>query len=139
MKVPWTAVRYGLVSVLCAVLYNAIMIVGDRLGAHYALSYALAFVVILVISFALHSKFTLRAEPTPLSFIRYALALAVNAPLNLILFFVLCDVLGLPMEIAAPMVTVLLIIWNYLAARWALARRAPDVQRSSSTTSPDRI
>ena len=116
--------RYALVAGLCAVLYNAIMIFGDRSGVHYVLSYAVAFVVIVILGFCLHVAFTFEVAATWPSFFRYTAAMAVNAPLFLALMFLFRDVGQLSVSLASPLITGLMMIWNYIAGRWALVRGA---------------
>jgi putative flippase GtrA len=123
MKRLGALVRYGLVSLVCAALYNVIMIAGDRLGLHYAASYAIAFVVVVITGFSLHAFFTLKVEPSWAAFGRYLVAMAMNAPLNLALIFVLSDLAHLPMVVVSPASTVALVAWNAAATWWSLRRR----------------
>ena len=115
--------RYGLVSLVCAALYNLIMIAGDRLGLHYVASYAIAFVVVVITGFSLQAVFTLKVEPSWAAFGRYLLAMAMNAPLNLALIFLLSDLAHLSMVVVSPLTTVALIAWNAAATWWSLRRR----------------
>lgn len=117
------ALRYGLVSLFCAGLYIATMIAGDRLGLHYVVSYLIAFVLVVSAGFLLHAYVTLKAPATWPSLVRYTGAMALNAPLNLLLIAVLTDGAKLPMTIAAPATTILLIVWNLFATQWALRAR----------------
>jgi len=121
-------VRFLLVSGVCALTHNAIMIGGDRLGLHYALSSLVSYAVVVVVGFCLHVGFTYQETASLRSFLRYALAMAANYPLSLALMFVQCDLIGLPVAIAAPVATVLLLAWNFGATRWAVVRgrRLPD-------------
>lgn len=126
-------VRFLLVSGVCALLHNAIMIGGDRLGLHYAVSSLVSYAVVVVVGFCLHVSFTYQETASTRSFLRYALAMAANYPLSLALMFVQCDLIGLPVVIAAPVATVLLLAWNFGATRWAVVRR----QRLPDANLPD--
>ena len=115
--------RFYSVGLLCALLHNAIMIGGDWLGLHYALSNVISFAAVVVLGYRLHSGWTFPgAERSQASFLRYALGMAANLPLSLAGMFALVDLAGAPVSLAAPLVTVLLAAFNYFAGRWALLR-----------------
>src|SRR5688500_813430 len=55
----WMAVeRFFTVGFACALLHNAIMIGGDWLGLHYAVSSLLSFVIVSAFGYRLHSRWT---------------------------------------------------------------------------------
>jgi len=117
-------IRFTLVGGLCAALSNVLVIalVEHRFGVLSAS--ALAFVPVLVFGFALHSCFTFDSPPSRGAFVRYTLAMAANFPLwsaGLLLF---CDLLRVPIALAAPATTVLIFAWNYGTARWAFSRHS---------------
>src|SRR5512138_3056818 len=113
--------RFYSVGLLCALLHNAIMIGGDWLGLHYAVSNVVSFCAVVVVGYRLHSGWTFPgAVRGQASFARYALSMAANLPLSLAGMFLLVDLAGLPVALAAPAVTVLLAAFNYFAGRWAL-------------------
>lgn len=113
--------RFFVVGVLCAVLHNAIMIAGDALGLHYVASSLLSFAIVVATGYLLHSTWTFpaarRAMPT---FARYTGSMSINLPLFVAGMFVFVDLAGLPVAIASPLVTVLLLVFNFFATRWAL-------------------
>jgi hypothetical protein len=51
--------------------------------------------------------------------------MAANYPATLVLLFVICDVGGWPVAIAAPTTTVLLFAGNFIASEWAIVRGPP--------------
>ena len=113
--------RFFTVGFACALLHNAIMIGGDWLGLHYAVSSLLSFVIVSAFGYRLHSRWTFPgAQRGRTSFARYAVTMSANLPLSLAGMFVLVDLAGLAVAAAAPLVTVLLIAFNFLGARWAL-------------------
>jgi putative flippase GtrA len=128
--------RYLIVGLICAVAHNAIVLGADRLGLHYAVGCVLSYVLVVLLGFALHVRFTFGATPTPAGFWRYAVSMAANYPLMLALLFVMCDVAGWPVAIAAPLATVLLMAWNFVASRWALAHSAPVKSHDLSSRHP---
>ena len=127
--------RFFSVGLLCALLHNAIMIGGDRLGLHYVASSFVSFAIVVLVGYWLHSSWTFPgAQPGGMSFARYTLTMALNLPLSLAGMFVLVDLAGLGVPLAAPAVTVLLAAFNFVGGRWAL--RARRAQSSRHTWPP---
>jgi putative flippase GtrA len=113
--------RFFTVGLACALLHNAIMIGGDWLGLHYVASSLLSFAIVSGFGYWLHSAWTFPgAQRGRTPFTRYALTMSVNLPLSIAGMFVFVDLAGLPVSVAAPLVTVLLAAFNFLGARWAL-------------------
>jgi putative flippase GtrA len=116
--------RFFTVGLACALLHNAIMIGGDWAGLHYVASSFISFAIVVLVGYWLHSAWTFPgAERGGVTFARYALTMALNLPLSLAGMFVLVDLVGLGVPIAAPTVTVLLAAFNFIAGRWALRVR----------------
>jgi putative flippase GtrA len=112
--------RYFLVGLTCALLHNAIMIGGDLAGLHYVASNCISFATVTSFGFLLHCAFTFEQRPSVKSFLRYAASMAANFPASIALMFLFCDVAGLTVPVAAPLATVVLFAWNFLASRWAI-------------------
>ena len=112
--------RYLAVAGSCAVMHNLIMIVGNLLGVHYLSSSVVSFVLVALTGYVLHAHFTFRTSPSARSLLRYALAMAGNYPLSIALLFVLCDLLGTSVMLAAPLATGILICCNFLLSQQAL-------------------
>jgi len=113
--------RFFTVGLACALLHNAIMIGGDWAGLHYVATSFISFAIVVAVGYWLHSGWTFPGAArgrTP--FARYALTMAANLPLSIAGMFVLVDLAGLPVPIAAPAVTVLLAAFNFIGGRWAL-------------------
>jgi len=124
--------RFFSVGLLCALLHNAIMIGGDRLGLHYVASSFVSFAIVVLVGYWLHSSWTFPgAQRGGMSFARYTLTMALNLPLSLAGMFVLVDLAGLGVPIAAPAVTVMLAAFNFVGGRWAL--RAGHAQSRRQT------
>jgi putative flippase GtrA len=116
--------RFFTVGLACAATHNAIMIGGDWAGLHYVASSLISFAVVVMLGFWLHSAWTFPgAQRSRMSFARYAGTMALNLPLSIGLMAVFVDLAHLPVALAAPLVTVLLAAFNFVAGRWALARR----------------
>jgi putative flippase GtrA len=115
--------RFYTVGLACALLHNAIMIGGDWIGLHYVISNVVSFGAVGAFGYLLHTWWTFPgAVRGGASFFRYLLGMAANLPLSLAGMLVFVDVAGLPVSVAAPVVTVLLAAYNYFAGRWALLR-----------------
>lgn len=120
-RVGRTAARFLSVGLVCAGVHNAIVIGAGLAHIHYAVACAISYAVVVVLGFALHVRFTFEVAPTQPAFLRYAAGMAANYPITLALLFLMCDVGHWPVAIAAPLATVLLFVWNFLASRWAIA------------------
>lgn len=124
--------RFFTVGLVCALLHNAIMIAGDWAGLHYVASSLVSFAIVVAVGYWLHSGWTFPGVArgrTP--FARYALTMAANLPLSIAGMFVLVDLAGLPVSLAAPAVTVLLAAFNFLGGRWALRARQAQSRRQT--------
>lgn len=113
--------RFVAVGLACALLHNAIMIAGDFLGLHYAISSLISFAIVAAAGYAMHSAWTFPgAERGALSFGRYALSMSANLPLFVAGMYLVVDLAGVSVPLAAPAVTVGLLAFNFVATRWAL-------------------
>jgi putative flippase GtrA len=119
--------RYLLVAIACAGLHNAIMILLDAAQVHYGISLVISAAVLIPTGYWLQGRVTFAAEHSWASFWRYAMVMIVNTPMSFAALWLLYDKGGLPMWIAAPVSTVLLLIWNYLSSGWALRSDTPKV------------
>jgi putative flippase GtrA len=115
-------VRYAAVGGASALLHNAIMIGGDRLGFGVLACGVVSFAVVVVFSYGLHAAFTFRVAGSGPSFLRYVAAMAMNYPFAVGLIFALQAYFHLPMALASPATTGILFLWNFGASRWALVR-----------------
>lgn len=111
--------RFGMVSAFCALIANISVIGLVRQGFGSLVASALAFGPVLVIGYALHSMVTFTTRPSTNSFIRYTLVTLANFPLWAAALYLFGDVVHIPIAVAAPATTVLMVLWNYAAARWA--------------------
>jgi putative flippase GtrA len=116
--------RFLGVGLACAGLHYLVMIAGDLVGWHYAASSIVSLVVVTIFGYQLHSRWTFPgAERSPTTFGRYAVTVSANLPLSLAGLFVLVDLLGVSVPVAVPVVTVVLLAFNFTANRWALRFR----------------
>ncbi len=118
-----TAPRYLLISLFCFAFNNGLLLLMAHYGLHYALAVGLSFSILTPLSYGLHMAFTYRVERGLVSFYRYVLAQAVNLPAAILLYFLLCDMGGLSMFWATPMVTLTMFVWNFTSSFWAATAR----------------
>lgn len=121
MTVPTSTLRYGIVSGVCFVLGATLIPFFDWLGLHYAAATLVAFVLIAIVGFILHCQWTFEVERSLAGFVRYVSAMLLNLPLTVILIGIGHDLIGFSVLLAAPLASTLLLVWNYLAVRWAIA------------------
>lgn len=111
-----------MVGAVCALLANVAVIALVRQGVGAFAASVLAFGPVLVIGYALHSVFTFATRPSRESFFRYGLATVANFPIWGAALYLFGDVLHIPIAVVAPVTTILMFFWNYVAARWAFIR-----------------
>ena len=123
MSLGQTSARFAIVGFVCAVAHNMIVITASLAHFHYAVGCVISYVLVVLLGFMLHVRFTFQERATMSAFWRYAVGMAANYPITLALLFVMCDLAGWPIAMAAPVATVFLIAWNFVATRWAIARK----------------
>lgn len=119
--------RYLAVSCFCLCLSNAILIAVDQLGGATGTAVLVSALILIPVGFWLQSHVTFAVQPNLAAFLRYALGLAANVPLSWGLLFLLHDLCGIGMVLAAPTATILLFFWTYFISSWALNRRSRPV------------
>jgi putative flippase GtrA len=108
------------VGAVCAVTANALLILGDWAGVHYAAMSVVAFVLVTPAGYVLHASITFRKPRRLTDFLRFASGVATGLPISLLMLAILCSGLRLPVSIGAPVTTVLLIVWNYCSTHLAI-------------------
>jgi putative flippase GtrA len=124
--------RYGLVSLLCMLINNLLLIAFDLRGFHYSLCILLSVAIMTPLGFVLQGSLTFGATMNWSAFRRYALAVIGNLPLALALMWLIRDLAGAPMVVAAPFVTLVAFGLNFIASHWALAPAAFQPKRDRS-------
>jgi len=113
--------RHLTVGLACALLHNAIVITGDWAGLHYVVSTLFSFAIVVVVGYWLHSGWTFPGTTRDgTSFTRYTAMASANYPVSLAGMFVLVDLAGISVPVATPVVTALMVVWNFFWSRWAL-------------------
>lgn len=119
--------RYLIVSIVCAIVYNGIMIGLDRLKVQFALSQAASAAVLLPFGYLMQARVTFTTQRSWRDFARYSAALITNYPVAVATLWALCDILQLDMVWASPISMVVLFVWNYATSAWAFSRRRKKV------------
>jgi putative flippase GtrA len=112
--------RYTIVGAICAGIYNGMMIAGDALGVHFAVTTGVAFVIIVVAGYLMHCLYTFSERLSLRGFLRYSAAMLLTLPASLGGMWLLKDVAHLPMWFAAPFLTGAMFCWNFVATHWAV-------------------
>jgi putative flippase GtrA len=120
------APRYAVVAGSCLILHNLIMITADHFGLTMWQAAATSFCIMVVTGYLLLCLFVFRGARSWRGFFRYATAMAANFPLSTGLLWLLFMPLHQPMAIAAPTVTVVMVVINYLASHWAITGKRPS-------------
>ncbi len=115
--------RYTTVGAICAVTHNLVMIGGDFAGLHYLPATLLSVALVTPLGYALHCRFTFRKGRSVEGFLRFAAGIALGYPISLALMVLFCSGFGWPVLVAAPLATILLFVFNYVSAHWAIVRR----------------
>lgn len=115
---------YALVSGLCLLLHNLVMIVSDTIGLILPAAVLASFMTVVITGYLLHSRFSFRQRITRAAFKRYAFAMSANIPLTLAVTWLWLGPAALPMTIAAPLGTFCMIAINYALSRWAIGNNA---------------
>lgn len=118
-----TTLRYAIVAAFCLAMHNAIMIAGDWSGLTMLEAAIVSFCIMVVLGYVLLAAFVFVGARTWRGFLRYTGAMAANFPLSTGLLWLFFDLAGQPMAIAAPAATIVMVIVNFAASRWAVAGR----------------
>jgi putative flippase GtrA len=90
---------------------------------HYLPATLVSVAVVGPLGYFLHCRFTFRKALSLEGFLRFMAGIALAYPLLLALMMLFCSGFGLPVLIASPLATVVLVGFNYLSAHWAIVRR----------------
>lgn len=113
---------YTVAALALAVLHNAIMIGLDWLGVHYLFCQLASAMVLLPVGYLTMSGAIFRTPRSWTAFAGYSVVLISNLPVSLALIWLLRGHLALPMVVAAPLSSLVLYMWNYVASYIALKR-----------------
>lgn len=101
-------------------LNNILIIGGAAVGVNYVAMSVAAVAAVTMLGYLMHTGFTFRERPSVRGLLRFSSAVATGFPLFILLMVIFCTGLGLPVAIATPLSTVILYVWNYALAHWAI-------------------
>ena len=105
---------------MSALLNNIILIVGDHLGYSYVELAVVCYLLTGTLAYAFHSSFTFRRVYRLSSYITFMAGLFLGLPISIALLFVLCTIMQMPMWLAGPLLTIIMVVYNYVSARFAM-------------------
>ena len=114
------ASRYLAGGGACALLHNIIMIGTSAYGMPYPPALVLSFLLTVPIGYLIHSAYTFEKARSWQRLQRFMAGAVSGFLLSAALMVLLCSGLGMPVAIATPIVTLLLFVWNFTLARWAI-------------------
>ena len=120
------ASSYGVISVLCFILNNLLLIGMDALGQPLWVTLAVSATSMILLGFVLQSFFTFEAPMNWPAFGRYTVMMLPNIPLAYGLLWLLNQRFSMPMHFAAPAATTLMLLWNAAGSAWALHGRTKN-------------
>jgi putative flippase GtrA len=118
--VLWQSSRYLAGGVFCAVLHNVIVIAVTQSGIGYPVALIVSFCITTPVGYVIHSAFTFGAARSLDRLRRFLLASVAGFFGSAALMVVLCTGLRVPVIVATPVATVILFLWNFTSARWAI-------------------
>ena len=139
MSSAWTVelgriVRFGFVGVAATVVYTGTSVAGiEVFGLPPVAASVLGQGVATFVSYFGHVLFSFRVEPSHrLYLMRFLLISVLTFALNIVVTWLIADVLGISPRIAIAVVTVLIPITNYLANRfWVFL---PGLRRAAASS-----
>jgi putative flippase GtrA len=115
--------RYTQVGGLCAVANNILVIGLNLAGGPLPLTLTIGFVGVTALAYVLHSLYTFRVALSTAAMVRFYLANVGGFCLAAAVMAMLCRGMGLGAPIALPITTVVMFLWNFVSARYAVLRR----------------
>lgn len=113
-------IGYLIIAAGCLLLHNAIVIGGDALGLPLWTGMLVSVLVVNAAGYLGHCRVTFRTTASLRGFVRYAAAMSTNVPAAYALIWLLHDAAGLPMVLAAPAASLLMLVVNYALSHWAI-------------------
>jgi len=104
----------------CALLHNIIMIGTSARGMPYPPALVLSFLLTTPIGYLIHSAYTFEQVCSWQRLRRFMAGAVSGFVISAALMALLCSGLGMRVAIATPIATLLLFVWNFALARWAI-------------------
>lgn len=115
--------RYSIGAVVCALLNNVIFIAGADFGWGYGAMISMSWGLTGTIGYAIHTRHTFGLRAGAGGYARFMLGVALGIPAAYLCLWLFHGLIGLPMWWAAPVITLVMLLYNYAVARIAITRR----------------
>ena len=115
--------RYLANGAICAGANMAVLIGGNRLGLGHFVLVMVTWVVGGTLGYLLHARLTFRAGLSGVAYARFMGGVALGIPATWALLELFAGWLGWRMELAAPAVSIAMLVYNYANARIAILWR----------------
>lgn len=116
----WQSLRYFAGGAFCAILHNAIVICATQAAIAYPVALILSFCVTTPVGYLIHSAFTFDKARSWIRLQRFLLTAIMGFLGSTVLMVLLCTALRVPVIVATPIATVIVFVWNFTSARWAI-------------------
>jgi putative flippase GtrA len=117
------SLRYLVAGAVCAIANNGLFIAGARAGIGLFGLTLLSFLIVGTMGYIVHARFTFRQAPSVQTYAKFMVGVALGTPVAYIVLALLRIGAHMPMPVAAPVATVILLIYNFAIARLAIVRR----------------
>lgn len=114
-------------SVICAVIYNATLIVGDWFGYGYVSLLVLGYALSLSFGYVYHCRVTFTKALSLSGYISFSAGIWLGVPFSLAILFLLGDMLHMPMWLAAPVTTSAMVIYHYCVTRLSMSSLSREI------------
>lgn len=114
--------RYLWGGAICALLHNALVIGLASAAIPYAVALVVSFCITVPIGYLFHSSVTFCEPRSWGRLVRFVGGSLAGFGWSAVLMIGMHNGLGLPIVLATPLATLLLFLWNFVAARWAIVR-----------------
>ncbi|HEX4507445.1 MAG TPA: GtrA family protein [Alphaproteobacteria bacterium] len=123
MPMVGQSARYSAVGAVCAVASNIVIIGSNLAGINDQVAIILAVATVTPLAYVLQSWFTFHSPLSMQRFLRFVAGVGVGTLWFVLLMTLFQHVLGMTVWVASPLTTLLIFIWNFAAARWAILWR----------------
>ena len=115
--------RYLWGGAICALLHNGLVIGLAGAGMPYPIALVLSFLTTVPVGYLFHSAVTFGEPRSWGRLLRFVGGSLAGFGWSALLMIAMHNGLGLPIVVATPLATILLFLWNFTAARWAIVRK----------------
>ncbi len=121
-------IRYGFVGGISAVVDCLILFILNKIGIHYLISTAIAFVVSLLVNYFCSNAFVFNASKSKaknktIEFVIYLFIGLIGLLFTELLMYLFTGVIGFPVMVSKVIAMVLVLFWNFFARKFILYKK----------------